>query len=372
VRITARLLDATSGALEWSESYDRGTGDLFKTQDDIAAAVAKSLAIELVPRPDATGERTANTEAHTELLRARALLSRDYSKADLEAAARALEHAVELDPAYAPAVANLAVTQYFLRDFAASASDGDKLIKRALELGDKARSLGPNVGEVHAARGFLLFNITWDWAQARSEMQRAIELDPASSETLRMYGGLLALLGQTEDALATLKRAVTADPLSARAWAHLASLQAAVGERGEARKSLAKALELNPDSLIARIQLGELELVESHPDVVLELAKQINVPAYVNTLTAMTEHSLGHKAKADSVLAALIKSDRHTAAYQIAEIYAWRNETDKAFEWLDNALADHDAGLSDLRTDPLLGSLRMDPRYRALLTKLGL
>jgi serine/threonine-protein kinase len=372
VRVTARLIDTLNGTQLWSESYDRATSDLFAMQDEIAAAVARALAVELSPRPTAPGERTANAEAHSLVLQGRALLARDYDKAELEQAAAAFERAVTLDPAYAAALAGLAVTQYWLRDFSSSPAESDRLAKRALELADKARAIGPEVGEVHAVRGFLFFNITWDWAAARAELERALELEPGNRETLRMYGMLLALLGQSDKALDAFKQAVAADPLSARAWSHLASQQSVVGERAEARKSIGKALDLNPTSNIAHLELGTLELLEGHPEAALEQAKLMKVEVYAQILTAMAEHSLGHKAKADELVAALIKTNRHTAAYQIAEICAWRGDLNRAFEWLDNAVGDHDAGLSDVRHDPLLASIRTDPRYRAVLTKLGL
>jgi serine/threonine-protein kinase len=372
VRITARLLDTSNGTQLWSESYDRATSDLFAMQDEIAAAVARALAVELSPLPTAPGERTANAEAHGLVLRGRALLARDYDQAELEQAAAAFERAVQLDPSYAAALAGLAVSQYWLRDFSSSPAESDRLAKRALELADKARAIGPEVGEVHAVRGFLFFNITWDWAAARAELERALELEPGNRETLRMYGMLLALLGQTDKALDAFKQAVAADPLSARAWSHLASQQTVVGELVEARKSIGKALELNPTSNIAHLELGTLELVDKHPEAALAQAKLMKVEVYSQIMSALAEHSLGHKAASDEHLAALIKTNRHTAAYQIAEIYAWRGELDRAFEWLDNAIGDHDAGLSDVRHDVLLASIRTDPRYRALLTKLGL
>jgi serine/threonine-protein kinase len=372
VRITARLIDTSNGTQLWSESYDRATSDLFAMQDEIAAAVARALAVELSPMPAAAGERTANAEAHSLVLQGRALLAHDYDKTELEQAAAAFERAVKLDPTYAAALAELAVSQYWLRDFSSSPAESDRLAKRALELADKARAIGPEVGEVHAVRGFLFFNITWDWAAARAELERALELEPGNRETLRMYGMLLSLLGQTDKALDAFKQAVAADPLSARAWSHLGSQQSVVGERAEARKSIGKALELNPTSNVAHLELATLELLENHPEAALEQAKLMKVEVYAQIMKALAEHSLGHAAKSDEYLHALIATNRHTAAYQIAEIYAWRGQLDPAFEWLDNAIGDHDAGLSDVRHDPLLASIRTDPRYRALLTKLGL
>ena len=86
----------------------------------------------------------------------------------------------------------------------------------------------------------------------------------------------------------------------------------------------------------------------------------------------MAEHTLGNASESQKYLDEQIAKYAQGAAYQIAEVYAWRGEKDKAFEWLDRAYTQHDGGLTFIKSDPLIAKLRGDPRYAAILKKMGL
>jgi len=86
----------------------------------------------------------------------------------------------------------------------------------------------------------------------------------------------------------------------------------------------------------------------------------------------MAEHDLGHPQDSQRALDALIGKFGHTGAYQIGDVYAWRGEKDRAFEWLERARVQRDGGLLSLKVDPLVRNLRGDPRYFALLKKINL
>jgi serine/threonine-protein kinase len=93
---------------------------------------------------------------------------------------------------------------------------------------------------------------------------------------------------------------------------------------------------------------------------------------YGSAGVAMAEHTLGHAAKSEAALQVEIAEHAKGGAYQIAQVYAWRGEADKAFEWLDRGFDQHDGGLTFIRIDPLFAALRTDARYAALLEKMGL
>ena len=85
----------------------------------------------------------------------------------------------------------------------------------------------------------------------------------------------------------------------------------------------------------------------------------------------MAQHTLGHASESDQSLDEQIAKYGHSSAYQVAEAYAWRGEKDKAFEWLERAYAQNDGGLSFFKVDPLIANLRGDPRFAALVKKMG-
>ena len=105
--------------------------------------------------------------------------------------------------------------------------------------------------------------------------------------------------------------------------------------------------------------MPEIELVRFDP---------IIIRAY---LYAIAYHALGREKESDAALSELIAKYHEGSAYQIAEVYAFRNQADEAFEWLDRAYAQRDSGLIGTKVDPLLKSLHNDPRYTALLKKLN-
>jgi hypothetical protein len=92
----------------------------------------------------------------------------------------------------------------------------------------------------------------------------------------------------------------------------------------------------------------------------------------LKTELALAHYARGDRPAADAALTELIAKDRDVISYQVAEVYAWRGETDKAFEWLQVALDNHDTGLLSLMIDPLVRGLRHDARYNDVLTKVGL
>lgn len=133
-----------------------------------------------------------------------------------------------------------------------------------------------------------------------------------------------------------------------------------------------KVWELNPEYPWAHVSLGLVYLVQSRPDEGLAEMEREKDPYWRRYGLALAYHTLGRQKDADTKLAELIENHQEVAACQIAEIYAHRGDADRAFEWLERAYAQRDAGLAQLKGDPLLKSLEGDPRYVAFLKKMRL
>jgi hypothetical protein len=131
-------------------------------------------------------------------------------------------------------------------------------------------------------------------------------------------------------------------------------------------------LEIDPDFSIAHMHLARVELLDGRLDQALAEARETHDRGWQLVSTAMVQYSLHHPQESQQALDELIKTGAADQAYQIAEIYAWRGEKDKAFMWLDRDYAQHDGGLIGVKTDKLLGSLRADARYAAFLRKMNL
>ena len=118
--------------------------------------------------------------------------------------------------------------------------------------------------------------------------------------------------------------------------------------------------------------LGTLRLLQGKGQEALEAYRKIDFAPFRMLGIAMAEHTLGHARESQQALDELIATHAQDAAYQIGQAFAWRGEKDRAFEWLARAYSQRDAGISSIKADPLLKSLRSDPRLDALLRKLKL
>ena len=145
-----------------------------------------------------------------------------------------------------------------------------------------------------------------------------------------------------------------------------------MGQLDEAAADSKKALELSPDVWNGHILLGQIYIMQGRPQDALpeiELVRSEPVRAF---LYPIAYYALGREKESDAALSELIAKYHASSAYQIAQVYAFRNQSDEAFEWLDRAYAQRDSGLIGTKVDPLLKSLHNDPRYAAFLKKLNL
>jgi tetratricopeptide (TPR) repeat protein len=139
-----------------------------------------------------------------------------------------------------------------------------------------------------------------------------------------------------------------------------------------AQVELQKALDLNPQAGFVHVTLGKILIAEAKPQQALaEIEKEPNDWERL-TARALVYHALGREQDSSTALAELIAKHDTDSAYQIAEVYAFREDSDEAFEWLERAYEQRDAGLPEIKTDPLVKSLRHDPRYTALLKRMRL
>ena len=370
VRVTAQLIKASDGFHLWSETYDRELRDIFAVQDDIARAVAGSLQVALLGGGKAApSAKDTNVEAYNAVLQGRYFQGR-RSKANLERAAGYFEQAIKLDPNYAPAWAGLARVRI------SQVSGGDLPIQegnsKAREAADRALALDRNLAEAHLADAAIKMNYDWDWSGADAAVQRALALEPGNAAALSRAGSLACSLGRFDEALQLHRRAAALDPLRAATWANLGFCAGRSGKWEESAAALKKALELTPGCSGAHAFLGRILLAQSRPQEALTEIEQETSPIWRMYGLALAYHALGRKKDADAALAEFIAKYQADAAYQVAEIYAFRGEADRAFEWLERAYAQRDGGLTEMKGDFFLKSLERDPRYVAFLKKMRL
>jgi serine/threonine protein kinase/tetratricopeptide (TPR) repeat protein len=368
LRVTAQLVRADSSVL-WSEVYDRELKDVFKMQDEIAAAVVRALRLRLAPSQHSFIPRgTVDADAYNENLLGRQLLNRANDPVGYRRAADAFQKAIKADANFAAPYAGLMYAEAIIAD----QTDDAPGMKRAEAEADKAVALAPDSADGYAARGYLRFLWMWDWDGARADFENALALDGGDSTVQRHYGQLLGCLGRLPEAIAAARKSTELDPLSDASWLTLSRYLMADRQFAAAHEAIHRALEIQPEDSYVLHDLGTLELLEGNLQAASATFGQVRSEGVRLMGIAMTEHSLGHATESREALDQLIAKNGQAWAYQIAEVYAWRGEKDKAFEWLQRAYERHDGGLSNIKIDALLLSLRGDARFGAMLKKMKL
>ena len=373
LRVSARLVNVADGFQIWAETYDRKIKDIFALQDEIAGAVVAALKVRLLPEERAaqSRHRTSNPEAYIHYVMGKRF-NGSRSGAGIRRAIAEFRKAIALDPGYAAAWAGLAMADFWASDFVASTQvEIAELRQEALVAADKALSLDPELPEGYEARGFLRLGFTFDWDGARSDLQRALSLDPGNASTHVWYGELLSTLGRLPESIAEDRRAIEIDPVLPEAWIMMTGKLGASRRFAEAQEAAARSLEISPDSEAVHYYLGVTRLLEGRPrDALSDFDRAGSI--FRLTGTAIAQHDLGLPDESRRALDELIARYPHSAAIQIAGVFAWTGEKDRAFAWLDRAYAQRDSGCGDLEWSPLFEKVRDDPRFAALLKKLNL
>jgi serine/threonine protein kinase/cytochrome c-type biogenesis protein CcmH/NrfG len=366
-KITVQLIKAADSFHLWSETYDRKVDNIFIVQEEIARAVARALKVTLLGNKKALFAKSTNTEAYNAYLQGRYLF-RGGNKKDLEKAAGYFEQAVKLDPNYARGWVGLGETRETQAGSAyIPVEEGYRSARAAVE---RALVLDPDLADAHGILGEIQMLRDWDWAGAKASFERALALQPGNPGVMKAAGSLARILGSLDEAIDYYRRAIEIDPLFGHRNLGLNLYYA--GLQDEARTALNKALELNPDTTKAHAFLGQVYLAQLRPREALAEAEKEKYPIYRLTGLAMAYHALGRITESDASLAQLIAKFQADSPYQIAGVYAYRGQTGRAFKFLDLAYTLRDPGLSEMKADPLLRSLRGDQRYTALLKKMRL
>lgn len=371
LRISARLVRARDDAVLWSEVYDVPMRDVFTVQERIARSIADVLSVRLTSGADDSplvGRPTADLEAYDLYLRGRHVRTR-ATRDRLEQALAYFREAIERDPGFANAYSGLAETYVNLANFGyVTPTEGFGNANIAAE---RALELNPRLAEAHVSHAYVLTSLgAFDRAEAG--FRRAIALNPSSPLGHHYYSLLLQMLGRTDEALEQNRRARELDPLFAPAAADYAIILCQRGELAAADSALGRALALEPKFALTLYWLGAVRAAEgSYPDArqLLERAARTS-PDYpgVSGALAYVHARTGSTHAADSIVASLrARATDDRGRVNLAFAYAALGRRDAAFALLQHVEWDVPSVIG-LQADPLVRSLRSDPRYAALVS----
>jgi TolB-like protein/DNA-binding winged helix-turn-helix (wHTH) protein/Tfp pilus assembly protein PilF len=370
MRLTAQLIQVKDQTHLWTQDYDYPAKDVLNVEDEVAKAVAREIRVRLTSRQKAelAQSHPVNPEAFDAFLQGYHFFQGSTDK-DVDMAAKYFERATQLDPSYALAWAWLSrARNWQANEGLIPMEEGRRLAREAVE---RALSLNPNLAAAHAQMGRIKQQVDHDWAGANASFQRAVALEPGNPENVGFAAWSAAILGHFDEALRLDRQAIDLDPLNADSWGRLAETEFFMGQLDQSAADSKKALEVNPDHWSSPDDLSRTYLLQGRPQDALPEIEHVHLVHRVQLL-ALTYYALGRKKESDAALSEFIDKFHASNAYEIAQVYAFRNQTDKAFEWLDRAYAQRDPSLMSTKIDPLLKSLHNDPRYAALLKKLNL
>ena len=374
IRVSAELIDGSTGLDKWSQDYDRSPGDAIKIQTDIAQNVAAALSATLgeAARTAISVGGTTNASAHDLYLKARAQFRSDDSEDSLRKTIGLLDSSTTLDPKFADAFALKAVVLTSLNGYYTKLGDRfEPGFVQAAAVARQAIALAPSLASAHLA----LANVTY-WqlniGAAATEFERGNALAGGDADDLLAFASFLSTLGKQDEAIKVARQAQARDPLNSAAFSMEGSAQFSAGRLAQAEAGYRKALALAPKRQLLRAYLGM---------ILVELGKFADADAQFRQLPAdylfrLVGESIlyarqGNRAASDAALkrAQLLNGD--AAHYQYAEIHAQRGEADEACASLDRAWSFRDPGLAIMKSDPLLRPSSGDPRDAAFLRKMN-
>jgi len=373
MRLTAQLIQVKDQTHLWSQDYDYPMKDVLNVEDEVATAVAHEIRVRLTSEQQAelAQAHPVNPEAFDAYMQGYYFFQGNTEK-DTEMAAKYYERATQLDPSYALAWVGLSRTRNWqVNTGLIPAEEGHRLAREAVE---RALALNPNLAKAHAQMARIKELVDFDLAGEDASIRRAIALDPGDPENVRMAASLAEMLGRLDEALQLGRRAIDLDPLNARSWENLGETEFFMGQLDEAAANSKKALEMSPDIWPGPVQLSRIYVMQRRPQDALAEIELVHYDPLRAFLYAIAYQALGRKKESDAALRELITKYHATNACEIATVYAFRNQPDEAFEWLERAYAQRDSSLmgNSIKVDPLLKNLHGDPRFAAFLKKLNL
>lgn len=381
LRITAQLIDASTGYHLWTDEYDRELKDIFVVQEQIASAIAGALKLRLAPTGTAGASHPPlDLQAYDLYLRA-LYLRNSLAPAPLRQAEALLDSVIAREPRFALAYATQAsiIAPRILFGHISSKEGTPKL--RALTA--RALELDPSLGEAHATLGLLRLFFDWDWKGAEQSLRRAIELNPSDAHAYHHLANYLRATGRFKEAVVARARAVELDPLNARTALLVGSDYLAAGDTERALTRFRVALKLDPAHTFA---LGSGPFLPTGPAEVYTIqnrfAEAVEEYERIATLRGATasEVSALRRGFAESGMRGFwrrwLEMDlRQTEGaapdpLRMAKLWTLAGDTTKALDWLDRAYADRHPAMIYLRSDRTLRMLHAHPRVARMLEEM--
>jgi len=376
LRITAQLINVADGYHMWSERYDRDMDDIFAIQDEISLAIVDNLKVKLIKgeKTKIVKRQTENKEAYSLYLKGRYFWNRRH-EGDMMKAIECYQMALQKDPLYA--MPYVGITDVFLVLGLWSFIPPKEAFTKAKAAITKAFEIDDSLGEVYSSMGFINVNFEWDWVAAEKNYKRGLELNPKYAYAHGWYAVFLMGQERFDEAVEHVRQAVELEPLSPLMNALLGVIEGFGVSAEKGREQLHKALEMEPNLPMGNLWLGQLYLTppQDYGNAILYLQKaaQLGMTFALGWLGWAMVHA-GKKDEAAKVLDQLdeIAKQRYVSPFQKALVLLGLGRLDEAFEHYELAYEEREPFLAYFLLTWFPDPIRSDPRYLAIIKKIGL
>ena len=379
LRITAQLDDTGTGYRLWSGSYDRQSEDALAIQREISRAITGELGVALAggsqsPGAVRSGDLAGNVtpEAYENYLKGVFFWNKN-TPADINTAVGYLKQAITTDPGFA--LPYLGLARCYTGLSVMTAMPAREVIPKIRESARRALDLDPSLGEAYVDLAEA-YTFDFDWSAAEAEFKRALKLSPGSTVAHRWYAYYLAKMGRLDEALLENQRALELDPVSPYMAQGIADSLYELRRYADAIEQFQKVLALDANFAMSRQGLG-MALVANgqYAEGIsqLKLARELmGSDPWVDGQLAYSYAASGQMEQARQILDQLLRQQNGGfPALAVAEAYIGLNDRDRAFQWLERAVTNHELHLN-LKADPIYDGLRADRRFGSLLRRMRL
>jgi TolB-like protein/Flp pilus assembly protein TadD len=371
VRITAQLIRASTDEHLWAESYEGSIQDIFALQSTVAQAVAARIGVRLTAaemKPSGSTLRTVDAAAYEAYLKGR--------PSGISTGIKALEQAIALDAGFAPAYAALADKLVMAGFFGVLSPDS--AFEAARRAARQALAQDGNSAEAHGALAMVLLHRDWNWTDAEKHFRRALALNPSYAQVRHSFAHQLLAQGRTEEFAMESARAAQLDPFNESLMACSGWHGLADGQFQHAATESLRALGLKPESFWPEMILGwAYEQQGKYPEAISAFKDAVSHSGGISFALAAQAHA--HAVAGEREMARAILSELHqraetgyVSAYDIAAVYAGLGDNGQALRSLERAYEERSSLLINLAWEPRFQRLRSEPRFQALIRKMGL
>jgi len=366
-RITTQLINTQSGVHVWSETYDHDMEDIFEIQDRIAAVVTNQLKVTLL-NEEIFKTKTVQPEAYDLFLQA-VQAGRSGTEESVLQSENLIKRSIEIDSTYAPAWAFYSNIIRRGNAFAIRAIEDE--VRESIGAAKKAITLDSSLAFAYSSLSES-YRRGWNFVESSKAMKKALKLTPQNAGIILAAVREAEDLGKTDYAISLAKKALRIDPLNYSGYFRLASLYSDKGEYDKAEQALSKYLFMYEDNRWSHNFLAQIYLGQGKIDKALEEIEKDTDPFWSLYIKSMIVQASDDQERADRLMDKFVNDWGHDSWPNIAHVYAFRNEKDQAFDWLEQSYEVRDPSLFSWLSNPAFENLHGDPRWNAFINKLGL